>query len=96
MTRSASVSGGFTVTGVGSITNHFEKCISNASGTNQCKELKLTKVDFGVFECFFMFLVDRNREVINREVLVIAQTDGHGGGSIQETAKEFDVHGCGC
>jgi len=48
-----------------------------------------------------MFLVDRNREVINREVinrevLAIAQTDGHGGGSIQETAKEFDVHGCGC
>ena len=63
---------------------------------NQCKELKLTKVDFGVFECFFMFLVDRNCEVINCEVLIIAQTAGHGGGSIQETAKEFDVHGCGC
>ena len=63
---------------------------------NQYKELKLTKVDFGIFECFFIFLVDCNHEVINHEVLIIAQTDGHGGGSIQETAKEFDVHGYGC
>ena len=67
----------------------------NTGGTNQCKELKPAKVDFGLFECFFMFLVDRNREIINREVLAIAQTDGHGGGSIQETAKEFNEHGCG-
>jgi len=30
---------------------------------------------------------------MNGEVLAIAQTDGHGAGSIQETAKEFDDHG---
>jgi len=43
-----------------------------------------------------MFLVDRNCEVINGEVLAIAHTDMRGGGSLQETAKEFNEHGCGC
>ena len=43
-----------------------------------------------------MFPIDRNCEVINSEVLAIAHTDEHGKGSIQETAKESNEHGCGC
>jgi len=68
----------------------LRKICFNTSGMNQCKELKLAKVNFSLFECFFMFLVD-----CNCEVLAITQMDGHGGGSIQETAKEFNEHGCG-
>jgi len=43
-----------------------------------------------------MFLVDRNFEIINSEVLRIVQTDGCDGRSMQEAAKEFDEHGYGC
>jgi len=60
----------------------LQKIRFNTVGMNQCKELKLAKVNFGLFECFFMFLVDHNREVIHSEVLAIAKTEEHGGGSI--------------
>jgi len=43
-----------------------------------------------------MFLVDRVHEVTNNEVLAIFQTDGHCGGSMQETAKELNEHDCSC